>query len=251
MVVNGYGFDELSPGLIVSALKYAVDVGTCVFFDPGPRGKSLSSGTPEEQMALSKLLKMSDVLLLTFDEAESLTGISDPILAGQELLKRGCRTKWVIIKMGSKGSILITMSGTSCAPSFKAKVIDTVGCGDSFVAAVAFGFVHKMPTIRTLAIANAVGAATAMGCGAGRNVATLAKTMELIKAGNLNEDDHFWRELLVDDDDKNAQETREVTLLSTKPTNGIDSGINLVSLQMVIPELTSKLESSKLGVVPS
>lgn len=251
LVVNGYGFDELSPGLIVSALKYAVDVGTCVFFDPGPRGKSLSSGTPEEQMALSKLLKMSDVLLLTFDEAESLTGISDPILAGQELLKRGCRTKWVIIKMGSKGSILITMSGTSCAPSFKAKVIDTVGCGDSFVAAVAFGFVHKMPTIRTLAIANAVGAATAMGCGAGRNVATLAKTMELIKAGNLNEDDHFWRELLVDDDDKNAQETREVTLLSTKPTNGIDSGINLVSLQMVIPELTSKLESSKLGVVPS
>uniref|UniRef100_A0A7C9A5P7 Fructokinase n=1 Tax=Opuntia streptacantha TaxID=393608 RepID=A0A7C9A5P7_OPUST len=68
LVINGYGFDELPPGLIVSALKYAVDVGTCVFFDPGPRGKSLSIGTPEEQMALSELLKMSDVLLLTFDE---------------------------------------------------------------------------------------------------------------------------------------------------------------------------------------
>lgn len=65
---NGYGFDELSPGLIVSALEYAAEVGTSIFFDPGPRGKSLSSGTPEEQRALSYFLRMSDVLLLTSDE---------------------------------------------------------------------------------------------------------------------------------------------------------------------------------------
>lgn len=68
LVVNGYGFDELSPGFIVSSLKYAIEVGTSVFFDPGPKGKSLSTGTPEEQMALNELLKMSDVLLLTSDE---------------------------------------------------------------------------------------------------------------------------------------------------------------------------------------
>lgn len=65
---NGYGFDELSPDVIVSALEYAIDVGTAIFFDPGPRGKSLSAGTPEEQRALNQLLRMSDVLLLTSDE---------------------------------------------------------------------------------------------------------------------------------------------------------------------------------------
>jgi fructose-1-phosphate kinase PfkB-like protein len=52
-------------------------------------------------------------------QAESLTGIGDPILAGQELLKRGIRTKWVIVKMGLKGSILITTSSIACAPAFK------------------------------------------------------------------------------------------------------------------------------------
>lgn len=52
-------------------------------------------------------------------QAESLTGIEDPILAGQELLREGVRTKWVIIKMGPKGSILITPSNISCAPAFK------------------------------------------------------------------------------------------------------------------------------------
>lgn len=65
---NGYGFDELSPRLLVSALDYAVEVGTSVFFDPGPRGRSLKTGTLEEQKALDKYLRMSDVLLLTSEE---------------------------------------------------------------------------------------------------------------------------------------------------------------------------------------
>ena len=65
---NGYGFDELSPNLIISAIQYTIKVGTALFFDPGPRGKSLSAGTPEEQRALDQFLTMSDVLLLTSDE---------------------------------------------------------------------------------------------------------------------------------------------------------------------------------------
>lgn len=69
---NGYGFDELSPDLITSALDYSVEVGTSIFFDPGPRGKILSKGTPEEQKALRKILQMSDVLLLTSDEVQLL-----------------------------------------------------------------------------------------------------------------------------------------------------------------------------------
>lgn len=65
---NGYGFDELPPNLIVSALEYAAEVGTSIFFDPGPRGKTLANGTPDEQKALDMLLRMSDVLLITSEE---------------------------------------------------------------------------------------------------------------------------------------------------------------------------------------
>ncbi|CAK7346461.1 unnamed protein product [Dovyalis caffra] len=237
---NGYGFDELSPGLIMLAIDYAVEVGTSVFFDPGPRGKSLSTGTPEEQQALSHLLKMSDVLLLTSDEAESLTGIGNPMLAGQELLKKGIHTKWVIVKMGSRGSILVTMSSISCAPAFKVNVIDTVGCGDSFVAAIAYGYIHNMPLINTLAIANAVGAATAMGCGAGRNVATLEKVIELMRASNINEDDGFWSELVKDLD------TEDIMFLSKMVINGRKNQVNHVALQKVVSELLPKLEDSRL-----
>ncbi|GMH30837.1 hypothetical protein Nepgr_032680 [Nepenthes gracilis] len=247
LFVNGYGFDELSPSLIVSALKYAVEVGTSVFFDPGPRGRSLCSGTLEEQSALSEFLKMSDVLLLTSDEAEALTGIGNPVLAGQELLKRSSRTQWVVVKMGSKGSILITLLSISYAPTFKIKIVDTVGCGDSFVAAIAFGFVHKMPMAHTLVFANAVGAATAMGCGAGRNVATLEQVTALIEFGDLNEDEKFWREILSEDSD-----VQEITLLSQRVVNGSNGRLNCLSLEKVIPELMSKLKSRKVeGVLPT
>ncbi|KAK2648676.1 hypothetical protein Ddye_016165 [Dipteronia dyeriana] len=234
---NGYGFDELSPRLIVSAIEYAAEVGTSIFFDPGPRGKSLSTGTPEEQRALAHFLRMSDVLLLTSDEAESLTGLKNPVLAGQELLRKGLRTKWVIIKMGLRGSILITKSSISCAPAFKVNVTDTVGCGDSFVAAVAFGFIHNLPTVNTLAIANAVGAATAMGCGAGRNVATLMQVMELMRASNLNEDDASWDELL--DEDLTSE---KITFLSKTGINGSNNCMSCVDVQKVVSELLPKFE---------
>ncbi|KAL4309202.1 hypothetical protein GQ457_01G052770 [Hibiscus cannabinus] len=238
---NGYDFDELSPNVMISAVEYAVEVGTSVFFDPGPRGKSLLSGTVEEQKALRHFLRMSDVLLLTADEAESLTGVADPILAGKELLKEGNRAKWVVVKMGPKGSILITKSSITCAPAFKVKIMDTVGCGDSFVAAIAFGFIHNIPLVTTLAFANAVGAATAMGCGAGRNVATLKKVVELIETPDLNENDKFWNELLSD-----HLKSQEVTLLSKMVLNGSNGRVNHVTLQNVVSELLPKLKSNQL-----
>ncbi|KAL7151536.1 hypothetical protein ABFS83_04G037700 [Erythranthe nasuta] len=241
---NGYGFDELSPHLLVSALDYAVEVGTSVFFDPGPRGKSLSTGTPEERKALDKYLRMSDVLLLTSEEAESLTGTVDPIVAGHQLLREGIRTKWVIIKMGAKGSILITHSSISCAPAFKVNLIDTVGCGDSFVAAIAFGYIHKMPLVYTLTIANGVGAATAMGCGAGRNVATLKQVLELLRGSNINEDDSYWVELL-----KSHSGAQEITLLAKLVVNGNHSWLRRAPMQNVVSELLPRLECAQTNQV--
>ncbi|BBH10219.1 pfkB-like carbohydrate kinase family protein [Prunus dulcis] len=213
---NGYGFDELPPGVIVSAVEYAVEVGTALFFT-------------------------LDLVERAFLLAESLTGIENPISAGQELLKQGVHTKWVIVKMGPRGSILITRSSISCAPAFKVNVIDTVGCGDSFVAAIAYGFIHNMPAVNTLAIANAVGGATAIGCGAGRNVATLEKVIELMKASNLNEDDEFFDELLNENLDVQA-----IKSLSKLVIKGSENQPNCVSLQKVFREKKKKKEINRL-----
>ncbi|XP_020098491.1 fructokinase-1 isoform X2 [Ananas comosus] len=236
---NGYAFDELCPDVLVSALECAIDSGTAVFFDPGPRGKTLLHGTSGEQRALDLFLRFSDVLLLTAEEAESLTGITNPIRAGQELARKGARSQWVIVKMGSKGSVLITKSSISCAPAFKVNIVDTVGCGDSFTAAIAFGFLKGMPAVNTLALANAVGAATAMGCGAGRNVAHLDKVLELLKQSNLNEDDELWSEII-----NNSSSESRVNLLSKSPINGCSDRLLRVPSRSVVSELLPMFEAA-------
>lgn len=58
---------------------------------------------------------------------------------------------------------------------------DTVGCGDSFAAAIAMGFCRTHDVRATLLLANAVGAATATGRGAGTNVARADTVMQLLQ----------------------------------------------------------------------
>lgn len=121
-------------------------------------------------------------------------------------------------------------------------VIDTVGCGDSFVAAIAFGFMHNLPAVNTLVLANAVGAATAMGCGAGRNVATLETVIDLLRESNLNEDDKLlWSELL---DEK--MDIQEIGLISRKVINGSNERLNCVPLQKIVYDLLPMLQSARV-----
>eukprot|EP00250_Pteridium_aquilinum_P016743 c23270_g1_i1 orf=701-2221(+) len=185
---NGFVFDEITPEMITSTVDFANKTGCVVFFDPGPRGQSLFKGPANQQHALQKLLSFSDVLLLTADEAEALTGLDDPVLSAKELLARGQCTKWVIVKMGDKGCLMTTAHGVYQCPAFKVDVKDTVGCGDSFAAAIALGYTRGLPIVSTLALANAVGAATAMGCGAGRNVATLEEVKNILLRSKLSDD---------------------------------------------------------------
>lgn len=106
--------------------------------------------------------------------------------------------------------IFILYSAFSC----QVDVVDTVGCGDSCTAAVVVSFLHGISPVGTLALTNAVGAATAMGCGAGRNVATSSKVLELLRVSNLNEDDELWNDLI-----ENVDAT-EISLLSKTVING-------------------------------
>ncbi|KAL1202076.1 Fructokinase-1 [Cardamine amara subsp. amara] len=246
---NGYDFDDFSPSFIMSTIDYATKGGTAIFFDPGPRGKSLSKGTPDERRALAHFLRMSDVLLLTSEEAEALTGIRNPVKAGQEILRNGKGTKWVIVKMGAKGSILVTKSSVSVAPAFKVEVVDTVGCGDSFVAAIALGYIRNMPLVNTLTIANAVGAATAMGCGAGRNVAKRHQVVDLMEASELNDDGNFFEKLVAEN-----PESPKINVLSKGMRNEENNNkqqIETISMEKVVSELLPELEHGRCCVKAS
>ena len=115
--------------------------------------------------------------------------------------------------------------------------MDTVGCGDSFTAAIAFGFLHDLPAVNTLTLANAVGAATATGCGAGRNVARLDKVLQLLREADLNEEDTLWTELIE------GNSLCMVSILSGMARNGFSEQIVHVPVTKVVSDLLPMLEA--------
>lgn len=104
------------------------------------------------------------MITLTEDEAAQITGERDPRAACLHLLLRpGAVTRWVIVKLGAKGALLAEapprgiMSHLSerdvrfvQQPAFSVPVEDTVGCGDSFAAAVRKFLGHSDLAFRTL-----------------------------------------------------------------------------------------------------
>jgi sugar/nucleoside kinase (ribokinase family) len=80
---------------------------------------------------LDKLLKLVDGLVLNYDEAELLTGKRNPVTAAREIIKMG--PKFVVVKKGEHGSLLIHKDGIGALPAYPAEeVIDPTGAGDSF-----------------------------------------------------------------------------------------------------------------------
>ncbi|MAY74070.1 MAG: sugar kinase [Phycisphaerae bacterium] len=80
---------------------------------------------------LTKLLRSVDGLVLNFEEAEQYTGHRNPVTAGRHILELG--PKFVVIKKGEHGAILVHREGLSALPAFPTEtVVDPTGAGDTF-----------------------------------------------------------------------------------------------------------------------
>jgi len=80
---------------------------------------------------LQELLGSVDGLVLNYDEAELFAGKRNPVTAGRAMLEYGPR--FVVIKKGEHGCILVHRDGIAALPAFPAEeVIDPTGAGDSF-----------------------------------------------------------------------------------------------------------------------
>jgi cytidine kinase len=83
---------------------------------------------PEE---LRKTLAVVHGLVLNEGEARLLTGKTNLVTAGREILKLGPR--FAIIKKGEHGSLLVSTDDLFLMPPYPTeKVVDPTGCGDSF-----------------------------------------------------------------------------------------------------------------------
>lgn len=99
------------------------------------------------------------------DELEDLFGsklhtMSDVIKSGEKLQKLGI--PYVVISLGAEGALLICEDGVFHGKPQSIQAVNTVGCGDSMVAAFAAAWYRKEKPVDCLAYAVAVSAANAL-----------------------------------------------------------------------------------------
>lgn len=99
------------------------------------------------------------------DEIVQLTGLqmkdeASLIEAGQRLQASGI--KYVVISLGKDGSLMISENGVFKATVPKLDAVNTVGCGDAMLAALAYGLCRQWTEEELLCHASAVSAANAL-----------------------------------------------------------------------------------------
>ena len=113
---------------------------------------------PEE---LRKTLAVVHGLVLNEGEARLLTGKTNLVTAGSDILKLGPR--FAIIKKGEHGSLLVSTDDLFLMPPFPTeKVVDPTGCGDSFAGGT-LGYLAALGRCDSAALRTAMARGSVVG----------------------------------------------------------------------------------------
>lgn len=119
------------------AVEKAKENGTVISYDPNYR----ASLWKNEKTAISnirEIVKYVDIMKISDEETELLTGVKDYKEASQILIDKG--VKIVVVTLGKDGAFVRTATDGRYVKGYKAKAVDMTGAGDSFWG----GFLYQL-----------------------------------------------------------------------------------------------------------
>lgn len=105
----------------------------------------------------------ASIIFLNEEEAKAMTGKENATDAINDL-KGICDT--VVVKLGSKGSVVFSQGQHASADIYRVNAIDTTGAGDSFAAGFLYGWTNKWSLERSMRLASRIAAETVSQLGA-------------------------------------------------------------------------------------
>lgn len=165
---------EIKPDAIIAAARCAADDGIPFFADAGP-------ATPD--FPLEKLERV-EVLSPNETETEILTGIRpdslENCLRASIALCNRVDTKYVVLKLGSRGCYVYDGKYCDLISPFEVQVVDTTAAGDVFTAALTTEYLKTGDILAAARFANAAGALATTKLGAIAAVPTLEEVKKLL-----------------------------------------------------------------------
>lgn len=115
--------------------------GCLRIFDVNLRQEYYDARVIEQSLVLANTLKLNDQELPVLAE---MFGFDGPVRRQVEHLARRFELEVVALTRGDKGSLLYRAGQWSDLPGSSVRVVDTVGAGDSFTAALVMGLLCRM-----------------------------------------------------------------------------------------------------------
>ena len=122
-----------------------------VFFAPGP------VITDIDQAVMERILSVEPILHL--NEKEAFDYAKQPSVEGCLRYLHGLNHNLVVVTMGASGTMYYDGSVMRQVPAYKTQVKDTIGAGDSHVAAMIAGYSKGLDTEQCVRLANRVASA--------------------------------------------------------------------------------------------
>lgn len=137
----------------IQRLVSAASADSLRVFDINLRQKYFSREVIEQSLRLANVLKLNDGELPFLASIFDLAGSTQKQI---ESLAKRFSLQVVALTRGAAGSLLYQKGRWSDCPSVPIQIVDTVGAGDSFTAALVMGLLHQMNLDEINALADEV-----------------------------------------------------------------------------------------------
>ncbi len=147
---------------VFRAIGIARDAGVKVAYDTNLR-RSLWE-IPRARAVIHEAIRQADYGLPSLDDAQALTGLTDPDAIADLYLRLGCPV--VAMKMGRQGVLLATPDRRQRIPGLSVNAVDATGAGDTFCGSFLARIILGDAPEAAARYANAAAALSTTGYGA-------------------------------------------------------------------------------------
>ncbi len=134
------------------AIQKAKEYGCIVTYDPNYRA-SLWNSKEEAISEMKSVISCANIMKISDEETELLTGESNIENAAQKILEQGVLL--VVVTLGKDGAYVCNHEGGMYVKGYKSNAVDTTGAGDSFFGGFLTKFLESEKKVEDISVAEA------------------------------------------------------------------------------------------------